>query len=164
MPTIEDTFKSCIADYFNKTKATDTPQPMPLEPNAAVQPPTLLYEITGGSHVQSTSIGNQDCLVDSTPPQTLSALSLTLRVDQKTLAKIQSDEYVKFSLLLKKTTQTMKRAIKLWRKMDNSFFKRHKIKPKSLQFINGLNAFMFLWQFMPKNIQKKYQILWRMDK
>lgn len=84
MPTIEDTFKSCIADYFNKTNATDTPQPLPFEPSAAVQPPTLLHEITGCSHVQSTSTGNQDSLVDSNPPQILSALSLTLGVDQKT--------------------------------------------------------------------------------
>lgn len=101
MPTIEDTFKSCIAHYFNKTKATDTTQPLPLEPNAAIQPPTLLQQITGGSHVPSTFTGNQDCLVDSKPPQTLSALSLTLGVDQKTHAKIQSDEYVKFALLVK---------------------------------------------------------------
>lgn len=103
MPTIEDTFKSCIAHYFNKTKATDTTQPLPLEPNAAIQPPTLLQQTTGGSHVLRTSTGNQDRLVDSKPPQTLSALSLTLGVDQKTHAKIQSDEYVKFALLVKQS-------------------------------------------------------------
>lgn len=68
---------------------------------SAIQPPTLLQQITGGSHVLRTSTGNQDCLVDSKPPQTLSALSLTLGVDQKTHAKIQSDEYVKFALLVK---------------------------------------------------------------
>lgn len=73
MPTIEDTFKSCIAHYFNITKATDTTQLLPLEPNAAVQPPTLLQQITGGRYVPSTSTGNQDCLVDSKLPQTLSA-------------------------------------------------------------------------------------------
>lgn len=117
MPTIEDTFKSCIAHYFNKTKATDTTQPLPLEP------PTLLQQTTGGSHVPSTSTGNIDCLVDSNPPQTLSALSLTLGVDQKTSAKIQSDEYVKFALLLKKkTTQTMKRCNATLMMIDNALY------------------------------------------
>lgn len=109
MPTIEDTFKSCIAHYLNKKKASDTPQPLPLEQNAAIQPLTLLQLITGGSHVPSTSTGNIDCLVavqkpntlTTDPPQTLSALSLTLGVDQKSCARIQSDEYVKFALLVK---------------------------------------------------------------
>lgn len=31
IPTIEDTFKSCIAEYFNETKTKETPQPLPLE-------------------------------------------------------------------------------------------------------------------------------------
>lgn len=61
-------------------------QPQPLEHPAAMQPPTLLHEITGGNPVPSSAAGKQDCLVDSDPPQTLSALSLALGVDQKTRA------------------------------------------------------------------------------
>lgn len=101
MPTIEDTFKTCIADYFSNTNPTTTPQSQPLEHTAAIQSPTLLHEITGGSLVPSSATGKQDCLVDSNPPQTLSALSLTLGVDQKTQAKIHSHEYVKFASLLR---------------------------------------------------------------
>lgn len=70
MPTIEETFKTCIADYFSNTNPTATPQPQPLEQNAAIQPPTLLHEFTGGNPVPSTSTGKQDCLVDSNPPKT----------------------------------------------------------------------------------------------
>lgn len=44
--------------------------------------------------------------------------------------------------------------------MSNCFFEKHLTKPQSLQFINGSNAFMFLWQFMPKNTQTRYQISW----
>lgn len=83
MPTIEDTFKTCIADYFPNTNPTATPQPQPLEHTAAIQSPTLLHEITGGNPVPSSATGKQDCLDDSNPPQTLSALSLTLGVDKK---------------------------------------------------------------------------------
>lgn len=57
-------------------------------------------------------------------------------------------------------TQAMKKAIKLWKKMGNCFFNKHLTKPKSLQPINGSNAFMFLWQFMLKNTQTRYQISW----
>lgn len=141
MPTIEDTFKSCIADYFNKTKATDTPQPLPLEPNAAVQPPTLLHEITGGSHVQSTSTGNQDCLVDSTPPQTLSALSLTLGVDQKTRAKIQSDEYVKFALLLKQNDPDNEESYKTVEKDGQLFFQKTQDKTQITSVYKWIECF-----------------------
>lgn len=59
------------------------------------------HEITGGNPVPSSPIGKQECLVDSYPSQTISALSLTLGVDQKTQAKIHSHEYVKFASLLK---------------------------------------------------------------
>uniref|UniRef100_A0A8W8NU86 Uncharacterized protein n=1 Tax=Magallana gigas TaxID=29159 RepID=A0A8W8NU86_MAGGI len=55
MPTIEDTFKTCITDYFSNTNPTATPQPQPLEHTAAIQPPTLLHEITGGSLVSSSA-------------------------------------------------------------------------------------------------------------
>lgn len=157
MPTIEDTFKTCIADYFSNTSPTATPQPQPLEHPAAIQPPTLLHEITGGNPVPSSAAGKQ---VDSDPPQTLSALSLTLGVDQKTRAKIHSDEYVKFASLLKSNDPDNVKVIKLWRKMGNCFFKKHLTNSRSLQSINGSNAFMFLWQFMPKNTQTRYPISW----
>lgn len=83
MPTIEET---CIADYFSNTDPTANPQPQPLEQTAAIQPPTLLHEITGYP-VSSTASGKQDCLVYSNPPQTPSALSLTLGIDQKSVPK-----------------------------------------------------------------------------
>lgn len=93
--------KPALQIIFSNTNPTATPQPQPLEQNVAIQPPTLLHEITGGNPVPSSATGKQDCLVDSYPPQTLSALSLNLGVDKKNRAKIHSDEYVKFASLLK---------------------------------------------------------------
>lgn len=121
MPTIEDTFKTCIADYFSNTSPTATPQPQPLEHPAAIQPPTLLHEITGGNPVPSSAAGKQ---VDSDPPQTLSALSLTLGVDQKTRAKIHSDEYVKFASLLKSNDPDNEESYKTVEKDGQLFFQK----------------------------------------
>lgn len=141
MPTIEDTFKTCIADYFSNRNPTATPQPQPLEHPAAIQPPTLLHEITGGSPVPNSAAGKQDCLVDSDPPQTLSALSLTLGVDQKTRAKIHSDEYVKFTSLLKSNDPDNEESYKTVEKDGQLFFQKTSDKPQITSVYKWIECF-----------------------
>lgn len=75
--------------------------------------------------------------------------------NEKARAKIQSDEYVKFALLLKLNDPDHEESYKTVEKVGQLFFfKRHQTKPKSRQFINGLNVFMVLWQFMPKTLKR----------
>lgn len=119
-------------------------QPLPLEPNAAVQPPTLLDEITDGSHVQNTTKGNQDCLVASYPPQALSALSLTMRVDQKTRAQIQSDEYVKFALLCKQNNPDGKDSYKTVEKDGQLIFQKTSDKTQITFIYKWIESFHVL--------------------
>ncbi|XP_062608096.1 uncharacterized protein LOC134269938 [Saccostrea cucullata] len=114
LPTIEDTFKRCMADYHNRssqttgqTPATETQpeqpsQPKPSEPVSSesvslesVSPnPPLFEEITTqgtNTFTQPTKEGDPHL-----------ATGLTLGVDVKIRAKIHASEFVKFSTLLPK--------------------------------------------------------------
>lgn len=111
----------------------------------------ILDEITGGGYVKNTTKGIQDCLIDSNPPQTLSAL--TLGVDQKTNSR-NSKWYLRLVCFARETKRPRR-----WRQLYNCGKRwATQTKHKSLRFLNGLKAFMSSWQFMPKNIQKRYGI------
>ncbi|XP_056016820.1 uncharacterized protein LOC125676591 [Ostrea edulis] len=100
MPTIEDTFKKCMENYFQQTPSSTARSP---SANLSQSPPapSLLQELTGD--IQQGILGTNDCLFSGTLPNAPSvktAIHLTLGIDQKIRTKIHSGEYVKFASLL----------------------------------------------------------------
>lgn len=104
MPSIEDTFKQCMDDYFQQTQSTSASSARAnlLQPPSTPPVPSLLQELTGDT--QQGSSGTNDSPISDTLPNALSAKSaihLTLGIDQKIRNKIHSGEFIKFSSLLK---------------------------------------------------------------
>ena len=113
MPAIEDTFKKCMENYFQRqSSSTASSTPNLTQPSPA---PSLMHELTGDIQQGNSATCDSNPLSASSVK---TAINLTLNIDQKLRNEIHSGEYVKFASLLKpiEIDSEVRNNYQLWRK------------------------------------------------